>query len=692
MNPSKQQQAMPTIWLAVSVACVVLVMAWFAGSQSQAQANTFTANTTLDAQDANPGDGVCETAPGNGVCSLRAAVQESNARPGADVIVLPAGVYTLTLAGALENDARFGDLDIYDDLTLEGAGAAITVIDGNQLDRVIDLSLRSGVVEISGLTIRNGSVDFPDHFPDNPPWLGESGGCVLSVAGLTIRDSVVANCRAGRQGGGIYAEEALALDNTIVSGNQAGEGGGVFIGAVYVPTPPTVQPPITPVATPAPVETPTSAPAQPTPTPVLLETSTPTPTWTPFAFETPTPRETPTMAPPAPTASPAAPTVVLRNCVIENNRAMAGGGVFNRGRLEMFGAVVRHNQASDLAGRPCCVDGGGFGPSGGGVYSQGPLTLTGSQVIGNMAGGLGGGLISEAWAEAEGSVIAGNQAGMYGGGIFSSHWLRLKDSTVRDNVAGEDGGGIANHQWGEGFGSMLILQGSTVSGNASQGRGGGIANGVDFVANDYRQEHLWLVNSTVSGNTAAGSGGGIYTGLGALSMVFLDNDTIAANVADADGDGQGDGGGIFNRLGEVQLRDTVLAGNQDLSAAVQRPDCWTLRRFQSRGYNLIGDASTCPLDGTATGNLLGVDPRLGPLGDNGGSTQTHALLADSPAIDSGDPAGCMGEFSGYLAVDQRGYMRTVDGNGDGQGVCDIGAYEFGAVQPVCRYLPLLLAQ
>jgi hypothetical protein len=686
MKPFKQWQARPTTWLAVSVACVVLVTAWSAGSQSQAQANTFTANTTLDAQDANPGDGACETAPGNGVCSLRAAVQESNAQPGADVIVLPAGVYTLTLAGALENDARFGDLDIHDDLTLEGAGAGVTVIDGNQLDRVIDLSQRSSVVEISGLTIRNGSVDFPAHFPDNPPWLGESGGCVLSVARLTIRDSAITSCRAGRQGGGIYAEEALMLDNTLVSRNQAGEeGGGVFIGTIYVPTPPTVQPPITPVATPIAVETPPTAPALPTPTPVLFEAPTPTPTWTPFTFETPTPQETPTMAPPAMAIS------VLRNCVIENNNAMTGGGVFNRGWLEMTGVVLRHNQAVAPAGHAGSPDGSGYGPSGGGVYSQGSLALMGSQIISNTADGLGGGLASEAWAEVEGSVFAGNQAGAHGGGIFSSHWLRLKGSTVRDNVGGEDGGGIANHQWGEGFGSMLILQGSTVSGNASQGRGGGIANGIDFGANDYRQEHLWLVNSTVSGNAAGGSGGGIYTGLGALNGVLLDNGTITANVADSDGDGQGDGGGIFNHLGAVQLRNSVLARNLDLSPTIQRPDCWTPRRFESRGYNLIGDASTCPLDGVGAGNLLGVDPRLGQLHDNGGDTQTHALLAGSPAIDAGNPDGCIGEFSGYLVVDQRGYMRTVDGNGDGQDVCDMGAYEFGSVQPRYRYLPLLLA-
>ena len=160
---------------------------------------------------------------------------------------------------------------------------------------------------------------------------------------------------------------------------------------------------------------------------------------------------------------------------------------------------------------------------------------------------------------------------------------------------------------------------------------------------DFRQEQLWLINSTVSGNVADGSGGGIYTGLGEFNRVFLDNATITANVADADGDEEGDGGGLFNRLGQVRLRNSILAANQDHSQGTQRPDCWTPRRLDSRGYNLIGDASTCPLDGITVGNLLGVDPRLGPLQDNGGSTQTHSLLAGSQAIDAGNPNGCMSE-------------------------------------------------
>ncbi|HYV66156.1 MAG TPA: CSLREA domain-containing protein, partial [Myxococcales bacterium] len=112
----------------------VWVVALILAAPLTARAATFTVNSTADAVDVSPGDGVCATADGS--CTLRAAIQEANALAGADTVVLPAGTYLLTLAGAGEDGAATGDLDITGDLIIAGAGAASTVVDGNGLDRV----------------------------------------------------------------------------------------------------------------------------------------------------------------------------------------------------------------------------------------------------------------------------------------------------------------------------------------------------------------------------------------------------------------------------------------------------------------------------------------------------------------------------------------------------------------------------
>ncbi|MGE0825951.1 MAG: choice-of-anchor Q domain-containing protein [Candidatus Binatia bacterium] len=90
-------------------------------------------------------------------------------------------------------------------------------------------------------------------------------------------------------------------------------------------------------------------------------------------------------------------------------------------------------------------------------------------------------------------------------------------------------------------------------------------------------------------------------------------------------------------------------------------------QITSLGHNLSSDTS-CGL--TRPGDLVGVDPLLGPLQDNGGPTLTHALLPGSPAIDAGDDLACP-------ASDQRRAVRPQDGNGDSLAVCDIGAFEVG---------------
>ena len=117
----------------------------------------FTVNSTLDSVDANPGDGLAQDAAGN--ATLRAAVMEANASAAADTINLPAGIYNLTLTGFGENAAATGDLDVTENLTIAGAGAATTTIDATALlDRLFDLRDHA-TVAISGLSLTGGRAN-----------------------------------------------------------------------------------------------------------------------------------------------------------------------------------------------------------------------------------------------------------------------------------------------------------------------------------------------------------------------------------------------------------------------------------------------------------------------------------------------------------------------------------------------------
>jgi CSLREA domain-containing protein len=102
-----------------------------------------------------------EVKPNDGLVSLREAISQANADTAADTIVLPAGLYQITIPGANEDLNATGDFDIRNDMTISGAGAASTIIDGNQLDRVFNVITPStGVISVtfSGVTIRNGST------------------------------------------------------------------------------------------------------------------------------------------------------------------------------------------------------------------------------------------------------------------------------------------------------------------------------------------------------------------------------------------------------------------------------------------------------------------------------------------------------------------------------------------------------
>jgi hypothetical protein len=125
----------------------------------------------------------------------------------------------------------------------------------------------------------------------------------------------------------------------------------------------------------------------------------------------------------------------------------------------------------------------------------------------------------------------------------------------------------------------------------------------------------------------------------------------------------------------VSLKNTIVAHNTAPTAA----DC--SGAVSSQGHNLDSDGS-CALGGS--GDLSGVDPKLGPLQDNGGPTRTQALLPGSPAIDAGDALGCP-------PTDQRGTARPQDGDGSGPAVCDVGAYELVFVPPPPPPNPLTIS-
>ena len=211
------------VWSVFPIA-LVLLLSLPAG---RAQAATFVVNSTADAVDAAPGNGSCATAAG--VCGLRAAIQEANALPGADTITVPAGTYTLSIPGVNEAYSATGDLDIGSDLTITGAGANMTTIDGGGIDRVLEIIWQNKPnVSISGLTVTGGKT------LSTQPGGGSGGGILTQGALLTLTNVTVSGNTAGNQGGGILKTGPLILNSCTVSNNTAGYepgtpgGGGIM--------------------------------------------------------------------------------------------------------------------------------------------------------------------------------------------------------------------------------------------------------------------------------------------------------------------------------------------------------------------------------------------------------------------------------------------------------------------------------
>ena len=195
-----------------------------AGSPEIALGATFVVTITTDAVDSNPGDGVCASAAGE--CTLRAAIQETNALPGVHAIALYPLTYTLAIPGEVEDAAATGDLDITDDLKLIGtrtcffvppntSSCVVSTIDGGGLDRVLHIAGDSEV-DLYELEIRNGSV------VTGP---GGYGGGIQNDGHVQLFDGIVAQ-NIAVAGGGISNSGTAIIERTAIEDNQAPVYGG----------------------------------------------------------------------------------------------------------------------------------------------------------------------------------------------------------------------------------------------------------------------------------------------------------------------------------------------------------------------------------------------------------------------------------------------------------------------------------
>jgi predicted outer membrane repeat protein len=285
---------------------------------------------------------------------------------------------------------------------------------------------------------------------------------------------------------------------------------------------------------------------------------------------------------------------------------------------------------------------------GGGVDNSGTLTVNKSNFYTNTALS-GGAILNTGTAKISNTNFSGNSPYFFGhsascGAIDNRSTMTITASTFFNNYANNNltsGGAICN-------GGTLTITRSTFSTNSSQGNNGGYGGAIYNYAGT-----LSVTNSTFSQNSATTSGGAIYSQGG---TVQISNSTFGTNP-----ENMGGGGALSNAGSSVLIQNSIVANTANGGNCAGT--------ITSDGYNLSSDA-TCNFNNT--GDLNNTDPKLGPLQNNGGPTQTEALQLGSPAIDAGNPSGCTDSQGHLLNTDQRGAPRP---DKEDTGGCDMGAYE-----------------
>jgi len=334
--------------------------------------------------------------------------------------------------------------------------------------------------------------------------------------------------------------------------------------------------------------------------------------------------------------------LTISNASIDGNQADVGGGILSNGNLTITlnDVTLSQNTATSQGGALYCntnttlqVSDSLFilnqSPLGAGILSTGgTLSFSGTTLSSNTATSFGGALYAlNASVSMEDVAMAGNFAS-WGAAIFMQGFptasLSLSRATLSNNTATDatiaEGGGI----YLDGTSSTATLSNVTIANNQATGAGTAFGGGITL-----SQASVTLNNVTIAGNSATTDGGG-------LSLV---------NGATA------------------SIQNSILSGN----AAASGPDC--SGSLTSLDYNLIQDDSGCTLSGSTDHTIIGEDPQLGPLQNNGGAYNTMALATTSPAVNAGNPSTPGSGGASCAATDERGVSRP-------QGsACDIGAFE-----------------
>ncbi len=308
-------------------------------------------------------------------------------------------------------------------------------------------------------------------------------------------------------------------------------------------------------------------------------------------------------------------TFNLSNLTVADGNAgtgYPGGGIYNRGMLNVTNGVFSGNRAQDGAG----------------IYVDlGTASVTDSTFTNNFANWEGGGMyVNSAVVMVAGSNFNSNGAEC-GPAIHNAGTLSVTNTAITGGFAQYCGGGIYNS-------GALNLTNSTISGNMVDfGTGGGIYNNAGVVTS---------TNTTFTNNFGVFGGGAIINRAGTVTFT---NSTLSGNWA-------GEGGGIANTDGgTATFMNTIVANN------FSNFNCGNFNGGILTGSNNLADDDSCGPGFINSPSIL-----LGPLADNSGPTQTLALLPGSAAIDAGDDEVCP-------STDQRGVTRPQGAH------CDIGADE-----------------